>query len=95
MPSVYEPLFLHSRQLDRGLIQRLNFLGGPRFLYICEELSTKQQPFGVSFLPLMSVKIAKCRHLLLRGGGGHFAGMPMVADGREVGVKNRKILPTS
>ena len=39
-------------------------------------------------------KIAKCRRLLLRG-GGHFAGMPMVADGRGVGVKNRENLPTS
>ena len=28
-------------------------------------------------------------------GGGHFAGMPMVADGRGVGVKNRENLPTS
>ena len=29
------------------------------------------------------------------GGGGHFAGMPMVADGGGVGVKNRENLPTS
>ena len=29
------------------------------------------------------------------GGGGDFAGMPMVADGRGVGVKNRENLPTS
>ena len=28
-------------------------------------------------------------------GGGYFAGMPMVADGRGVGVKNRKNVPTS
>ena len=27
--------------------------------------------------------------------GGNFAGMPTVADVRGVGVKNRKILPTS
>ena len=39
-------------------------------------------------------KIAKCRRLLLRG-GGHFAGLPMVADGRGVGVKNCENLPTS
>ena len=26
--------------------------------------------------------------------GGHFDGMPMVADGRGVGVKNRENLPT-
>ena len=29
------------------------------------------------------------------GGGRYFAGMPMVADGRGVGVKNRENLPTS
>ena len=29
------------------------------------------------------------------GVGGHFAGMPMVADGRGVGVKNLENLPTS
>ena len=35
-------------------------------------------------------KIAKWRCLFLRGGvGGYIAGMPMVADGRGVGVKNR------
>ncbi len=28
-------------------------------------------------------------------GGGHFVGMPMVADRRGVGVKNRENLPTS
>ena len=30
-----------------------------------------------------------------KGSGGHFAGMPMVADRRGVGVKNRKNLPMS
>ena len=39
-------------------------------------------------------KIAKCRRLFL-GGGGHFAEIPMVADGRGVEVKNRENLPTS
>ena len=29
------------------------------------------------------------------GGGRHFAGMPMVADRRGVGVKNRENLPMS
>ena len=29
------------------------------------------------------------------GGGGHFVGMPTVADGSGVGVKNRENLPTS
>ena len=28
-------------------------------------------------------------------GGGAFAGLPMVADGRGVGVRNHKNLPTS
>ena len=32
---------------------------------------------------------------VLNGGGGHFAEMPMVADGRGVGVKNCENLPMS
>ena len=48
-------LFLYSRHLDKGLIQRLNFLRrAPGF----EELFT----FGISFLPLISVKVL-CYHL--------------------------------
>ena len=33
--------------------------------------------------------------ILNEGGGSHFTGMPMVADGRGVGVKNCENLPMS
>ena len=42
-------------------------------------------------------QLQKTHFVLLRGegGGGLFDGIPMVADGRGVGVKNRENLPTS
>ena len=50
--------------------------------------------FGPScFEPALVHTLSKRRRL--KWEGGHFAGMPMVADGRGVGVKNRENLLTS
>ena len=42
----------------------------------------------------MGAKLPNADVFILRG-VGHFSGMPTVADGRGVGIKNRENLPTS
>ena len=42
MLGVCEPLFVHSRELDRGLIKRLNFQGGSQVLIHLRRVSYSQ-----------------------------------------------------
>ena len=73
------------------MIILLNRISNGKFLY---HTNKKKTPFVGSVKIVSRGQIAKCRRLFLRG-GGHFAGMPMVADGRGIGVKNRENMPTS
>jgi hypothetical protein len=45
----------------------------------------------IQYIPIVLSQNADCKW----GGGGHFAGMPTVANGMGVGVKNGENLPTS
>ena len=46
----------------------------------------------IQYIPIV---LSQNADVLNGGGGGHFTGMPTVADGRGVVVKNGENLPTS
>ena len=48
-----------------------------------------------SIILIITAPNDNAKSISVQCGGGHFAGMPMVADVRGVGVKNHENLPTS